>query len=123
MIGPRCWPRLALGCLVACGGRGAPEPYRAPLTEPWSALELPVDQGRVVFSDPSALTVFVDGGEVGPVAAAWSDALARAGYQAVAEVAGEDMAAATFDGADGVLALGVLSAPGRAEVSLTRYPK
>ena len=114
---------VALLAVVACGGRGKPEPYKTELTAPWASMGLPVGEGRVVYSDDLLLTVHYDGGEVGALTTAWSTALESAGLARKADTSAQDMTSITWSNDSAVVALGVLSGEGRAEVSLTRYPK
>ena len=113
---------IAVVAVMACG-RGAPEPYRTEITEPWSTMNLPLSEGRVVFSDEVMLTVHYDGGDVAGQTAGWSSALEAAGLRKKADTSARDMSSITWADDRGVVALGVLSAEGRAEVTLTRYPK
>lgn len=107
---------------IACG-RGKPEPYRTELTEPWTQLALPVGEGRVVYSDSAMLTVHYDGGQVDALTVAWTSALEASGLVEQSDASAGDMTSITWADDDAVVALGVLAGEGRAEVSLTRYPK
>lgn len=108
---------------LACGGRGTPAPYSTEATAPWTELALPIAPGRVVFSNEAMLAVHYDGGEVAALTSSWSSALEAAGMTRAADTSAEDMTSITWDGPDAVVALGVLPQEGRAEVSLSRYPK
>lgn len=109
--------------LSACGGRGQAEPYQTALTEPWSAMNLPVGEGRVIYSDERMLNVHVDGGDRAALTAAWSAALEGAGYTRGTDSSGADMSSVTWNSEQAVVALGVIATEQRVEVSLTRYPR
>jgi hypothetical protein len=78
---------LMLWTTVGCGE--APTvanvaPREADLTEPWSAYDLPVGDGRVVWSDATVLSVQYEGRRSDELAPAWRTAVRAAG--AVEEV-------------------------------------
>lgn len=114
---------LVVALLVACGGRGHPEPYETELTAPWTELHVPVAGGRVVYSDATMLTVHYDGGERDAQVAAWSTALEAAGLTKQAEAPGTDLVSSSWVDADRVVAVGVIVGESRVEVSATVFPK
>jgi len=113
-----------VGWSLACAsGVPDPGPYRAEVTPPWSELQLPLSEGRVVYSDEAMITVHVDGGDVAGLTERWSQALTAAGLVLQADTSAADMTSITWADDTAVVALGILAVGDRAEVSLTRYPK
>ncbi len=122
MLTRRAWLVMVLAA-AACGGRGEPKPYQTELTEPWTAMNLPIEGGRVVYSDAVMVTIHFDGATVPALTGSWTAALEAAGWKRQSDTSAEDMTSITWSDDTAVVALGVLQQTGRAEVSLTRYPK
>jgi len=82
------WVRLiavtALGVWsLACSGWLDLSDFEAPITEPWSAMSLPLDGGTVNMSSMGAIAVSYSGGASDPkaVAESWLRSLKDAGYE------------------------------------------
>ena len=86
-------------------------------------MQLPVSDGRVVYSDDAMLTVHVDAGDMAGLTERWSQALTAAGLALQADTSAADMTSITWADDTAVVALGILAVGDRVEVSLTRYPK
>ena len=110
--------------LLACTGpMGEPEPYVTHLTAPWTEMSLPVQGGRVVFSDEDLVTVHHPDLSVETLTGSYGAALESAGFKRGLDTSAEDMTSITFDSEGATLALGIVAGADRTTVSITRYAK
>lgn len=117
---------IGIAWLVACNGRGlaGDTPYSTPLTAPWSAENLPVEAGKVVFSDAQMLTIRFDGGDRPALSKQFDAALIAAGHLRRVDTSAADMTSITYGKSGGtIVALGVLERHETVTVSLTRYER
>jgi hypothetical protein len=114
-----------LACSGMTGGGGASDPLayvpEAKITEPWTKLNLPIDNGKVSMSDKTNLTVMYSGEDVSGKVAAYGGAIEKAGFAKQSEPSTQPSARSVLYGKNnGTLALTVTSAAGLTTVTLTR---
>lgn len=109
---------------LACGGAGVSgtelSSVAVPLTEPWTALNLPVGDGTVILSDPTTVTVTYAAGDVAALGARYAQAIRDAGWQETFKTDEMGMFTAQFTRDGATLSLAVIQAMGVTTVSITK---
>jgi hypothetical protein len=119
----RVWLMISLASLACAAPLGAPAPYQASLTPPWSDFDLPLQEATVVFSNDAMLTVHHPKQSVSTLTERYTEALEKAGHIRGMDTSGDDMTSIAFGAGETTLALGILSSETHSIVSLTRYTK
>jgi len=119
----RVWLMISIASLACAAPLGAPEPYEAALTPPWTELALPLESATVVFSNDAMLTVHHPRQSVATLTEHYAEALEKAGYVRGMDTSGDDMTSLTFMSEEITLALGILSSKTHTIASLTRYAR
>jgi hypothetical protein len=114
---------ISIASLACAAPLGAPEPYEAALTPPWTELALPLESATVVFSNDAMLTVHHPRQSVATLTERYAEALEKAGYVRGMDTSGDDMTSLTFMSEEITLALGILSSKTHTIASLTRYAR
>lgn len=117
-----CIAFLGLGAL-ACGGgssSGDLSAYSVPLTDPWTGMSLPIDNGSVLYSDGTTVTITYSGGSVNDLAGKYEGAIKGAGWSETFKSTDGGMVTVTYSKDGGTLTLAVMEAMGTATVSLTK---
>lgn len=109
---------------LACGGSATTgadmSAYSVPLTEPWSALSLPIESGSVIYSDNTAATITYNGGNVTDLASKYETAIKAAGWTESFKSTDGGMVTVTYSKDTSTLTLAVMEAMGTATVSMTK---
>ena len=105
---------------LACGGgaAGGADDYRVPLTEPWTAMKLPIGEGLVKFADPTSASVEYGERPIADIAKDYIEAVKAAGWSETAASEAGGMFNATYARAGKTLTLSVISANDATTVSL-----
>lgn len=109
---------VVLTTLACMGGYDTPRfTEKAPLTEPWSAMALPLDGGTVTFSDGEALNVN-HSTDVASLTAAYGAALTAQGWTRGFDGSAGGITSETWEQGDQSLTLSVMEQGGTIVVSL-----
>jgi hypothetical protein len=109
---------LGLGCSGVVGH--VDDSYAVPLTEPWTAMTLPVADGAVKFSDPGSASIEYPKRAVAEVAKGYVDAVKATGWAETSASEAGGMFTATYAREGKTLTLSVISAGNATTVSLVQ---
>ncbi len=87
---------FGIGTSLACGGMGDISLPSADLTDPWKGMDMPIDDGTVLYSDASTLSVQYTGNKVKEVAPKFIKAFEKAGFKKQNESESGDTIAVVF---------------------------
>lgn len=109
---------------LACGGGSTStsdmSAYSVPLTDPWSGMSLPIDNGSVLFSSDTTVTITYEGGSVADLSSKYESAVKGLGWSETYKSTEGGMNTITYSKDGGSLTLNVMEAMGTATVSLTK---
>ena len=115
-------PHLALLVIAACGGHLSTSVVEADPV--WLELELPLDGGQVLWSDPEILTVAHGDGDPGPLIEAYAVALEASGHRRTVDISVGALGGQRWAAPDGsAIDLAVTPRPGGGLLAnVTRVP-
>ena len=109
---------------LACGGGSVNQSdlsaYSVPLTAPWTDMSLPIDDGSVLYSDGTSVTITYAGGAVADLAGKYESAIKGQGWSETFRSDDAGMVTVTYSKDSSSLTLAVMEAMGTATVSLTK---
>lgn len=111
---------FGLGTSMACGGMGDISLPTAEITAPWKDMNLPVDDGNVLYSNDSTLTVNYKGDKVEKLGPKYIKAIAKSGYKKQTDNSANGIVAATFKGKGANISLAITHSTGNTVVAVTK---
>ena len=108
---------------LACGGGGGSadlSAYSVPLSDPWTGMSLPIDNGSVLYSDSTTVTITYSGGSVTDLAGKYEAAAKAGGWSETFKNSDNGMVTVTYSKDSSTLTLAVMEAAGTTTVSMTK---
>lgn len=105
---------------LACGGGAMSGMPNVAVTEPWSSMNLPIDDGSVLMSDANTITVTYTGTTVDAVAGKYEQALKDAGCSEQFRSADGGVVSATYQKDGATIGMGVTEGAGMVTVGITK---
>jgi hypothetical protein len=108
---------------LACSGTGDLSGYTGvstSMTEPWKAMNLPIEGGTVVYSDGNTISVTYSGGNAAEIGKKYAAAIKGAGWSETTQSEMGGMFSGTYAKDGGTLALAAAEAMGTVTVSISK---